>query len=187
MTQYSQQVVLDQLKKVLIDALGPEAQNIDVNDFLTRMDQSRHLMDGNHRLMDILGISKEKMDVLYAIAYNLYKNRKFEKAQNIFSVLCICDPLNVDYWTGQANTLKNQQAYDLAIPGYHTLIKLRPSNLTYYLDLAECFLHLQQKEGAKNCLEALLLIADNPDLRKETPNAQVIIERAKDLLKNIKL
>ncbi|MDR0755997.1 MAG: tetratricopeptide repeat protein [Puniceicoccales bacterium] len=174
--------VAEKIKEELVSVMGSKAENVDPEMIQLSLDVGKKLATGEMRLADAFNIPKDKLNVMYAIAYDLYSNDKYEKALGIFNMLCIYDPLNVDYWQGVGATYKMLKQYELAAAAYGTLVKLRSTQMSYYLDLAECFLQLKQVENAKNCLEGVILMGEADNLKNRGNNCEAHVQRAKALL-----
>jgi type III secretion system low calcium response chaperone LcrH/SycD len=174
--------VAEKIKEELVSVMGSQAENLDPEMIQLSLDLGDKLAKGEIRLADALSIPKDKLNAMYAIAYDLYSNDKYEKAVNIFGMLCLYDPLNIDYWQGLGATHKMLKHYDLAALAYSTLIQLRSTQMSYYLDLAECFLQMKQVENAKNCLQGALLIGEADNLKNRGSNCEAHVQRAKALL-----
>ncbi len=175
-------IIQTELKKTL----GADANHIteeDINLSLTLGDQ---LSQGKIRLKDALNISDEHMEVLYTIAYESYVRGKLEDAYKTFTLICSYDPSKVKYWEGLGLTQKLLKKYDEAIISYFILIQLRALKISYYLDLAECFLKLGQKEPSMQCCEAIIIMAKDPTYAQENKDANICLDKANKLLKSLK-
>ncbi|MDR0647114.1 MAG: tetratricopeptide repeat protein [Puniceicoccales bacterium] len=174
--------IAEKMKEEIVAFMGPEAENVDPEMIQLSLELGNKLAKGEIRLADAFNIPKEKLNIMYAIAYDLYNNNKYEKAVGIFSVLCLYDPLNIDYWQGLGATYKLLKQYDLAAAAYSTLIQLRSTQMSYYLDLAECLLQTKKIEEAKKCLQGVLSIGESDDLKNRGNNCEAHVQRAKALL-----
>ncbi|MDR1665714.1 MAG: tetratricopeptide repeat protein [Puniceicoccales bacterium] len=125
---------------------------------------SAAVAQGKITLGEALAIPKDKLEIMYATAYNLYNNDKYEKASTIFNVLCLYEPGNLDYWIGLGACQKLLNRYEGALISYHTILTLNPTYFTGYLELAECLFKLEQLPAAKKVIEAMLELAKNTDL-----------------------
>ena len=56
-------------------------------------------------------------------------------------------------------------------------------NKSYYLDLAECFIKINQPENAKQCCEMVVFMAGNETFKEENLDAKDCLERAQKLQK----
>ncbi|MDR1254477.1 MAG: tetratricopeptide repeat protein [Puniceicoccales bacterium] len=174
--------VAEKMKEEMVAFMGPKAENVDPEMIQLSVELGDKLAKGEIRLADALSIPKEKLNIMYAIAYDLYDNNKYEKAVNIFNMLCLYDPLNTDYWQGLGATQKLLKKYELAALAYSTLIQLRNTQMAYYLDLAECLLQMERIEDAKKCLQGILSIGESNELKNHGTNCEAYVQRAKALL-----
>ena len=175
-------LILTELKK----ELGPAASHLTEEIVDLNINFGQQLSQGKVLLKDVLNISDEHMETLYALAYNYYQKNKYEDARKLFTLLCTYDPLKYKYWEGASATARLLNSYQEAIIAYGALLQLRPMKLSYYNELAECFLKIDQKDNAKQCCEAVLAADDAEDFRKENPDMATCIAKAKSLLKALK-
>lgn len=172
-------LILTELKK----ELGPDASHLTEEIIDLNINLGQQLSQGKVRLKDVLSISDEHMETLYAIAYNYYQKNKYEDAKKLFTLLCTYDPLKYEYWEGISATSRLLNEPKEAIMAYSALLQLRPMKISYYNELAECFFKLNQKDNAKQCCEAVLIAGGSDDFRKENPDIDTCVNKAKGLLK----
>ncbi len=172
-------LILTELKK----ELGPSAAHLSEDVIDLNLNLGQQLAEGKVRLKDVLNIPDQHMETLYAIAYNYYQKNKYEDAKKLFTLLCTYDPLKYKYWEGASATARLLNNYQEAIMAYGALLQLRPMKISYYNELAECFLKLNQKDNAKQCCEAVLVAGPSEDFRKENPDMDACVAKAKNLLK----
>ena len=98
-------------------------------------------------------------------------------------MLCIYDPVEAKYWEGLGATLKLLKKYNEAICAYHALTQIHALKISYYLDLAECFLKINQPENAKHCCEIIIFMAKNETFKAANKDAASCLEKAKKLQK----
>lgn len=172
-------ILLAELQK----ALGPEVKNISEEAIKNCIDISELISQGKMRIKDALQIPDKHMEMLYAVAYNFYQDNKFEQASKIFTMLCTYDPVEVKYWEGLGATLKLLKRYNEAVCAYYALTQLHALKISYYLDLAECFMKMNQPETAKQCCEMVIFMAENETIKVENLDAAACLERAQKLQK----
>ncbi len=160
------------------------AQNDSSNAELEQLSQeiSEALAKGEMTLKEAFDMPQDKLDMMYALAYDLYQNDKYEKATKIFNVLCIYDPLKLDYWLGLGACQKMLEQYEGAIMAYHTVLSLDPSNFVSYLDMAECLFKLKQLPAAKKFVEAMLLMSKDGKLVPSTDRNRAALQKAQVMM-----
>lgn len=174
-------IILTELKK----ELGPSAAHLTEEVIDLNINLGKQLSEGKVRLKDVLNISDQHMETLYAIAYNYYQKNKYEDAKKLFTLLCNYDPLKYKYWEGVSATARLLNQPQEAIMAYGALLQLQPMKISYYNELAECLLKLNQKDNAKQCCEAVLVAEQSEDFQKENPDMDVCATKARSLLKVI--
>ena len=179
MATVTPKILLAELQKVF----GPATQNLTEETIKNCFEIGEQLSKGKMRIKDVLQIPDKHMEMLYAIAYNFYQGKKIEKANKIFTMLCTYDPLTTKYWEGFAATFRVQKKYNEAIAAYHMLTQLDALKISYYIDLAECFIKIDKPETAKQCCEAVIFMAGNETFKAENPDAAVCLQKAQSLKK----
>ena len=172
-------ILLAELQK----EFGPEAQNLTEETVKLCLDVGEQLSQGKVRVRDVLQIPDEHLEMLYAVAYNFYQDNKIEQASKIFVMLCTYDPVESKYWEGLGATLKLLKRYNDAVCVYYILTQLHALKISYYLDLAECFLKMNQPEAAKQCCELIIFMAENETFKAENTDAASCLEKAQRLQK----
>lgn len=172
-------ILLAELQK----EFGSEAQNLKEETVKNCIDIGEQISQGKMRIKDVLQIPDKHMEMLYAIAYNFYQDNKIEQASKIFTMLCTYDPVSVKYWEGLGATMKLLKKYNEAICVYHILAQLHALKISYYLDLAECFIKINQPETAKQCCEMVIFMAGNETFKEENPDAADCLVKAQNLQK----
>lgn len=114
-------------------------------------------------LKDIQGISEEAMEGMYAHAYHFYRQGKLDEAERYFSMLCMYDLNNPDFFTGLAAVHQLRGNYQKACDIY-ALAYIMADN-----DLAPMFYSGQCQLMQGNALKALqcfrLVIKESTDLK----------------------
>lgn len=128
----------------------------------------------------ILDISKEETDALYALGHNKYQDGDYEAAQEIFNMLCRLSPLEPDYMRALGSTLQLLKRYEDALAAYGAVISVDLDDADASLHAGECLLHLGRRDQAKQALEGCQIQAkENSEKYAET------LEKADSLLAKI--
>ncbi len=133
-------------------------------------------------LGDLVGLDPDKLEVLYAYAYNLYNSGQYENAEKIFRALVVYDATVSKYWIGLAACRENQKSYVEAAELYAmgaTMTGLDDPAPLYYSAL--CRLKADQKNIAIDALEFLALVG-----KENKPQDVEIKAKAKSLLETLK-
>ncbi|MCF6455659.1 SycD/LcrH family type III secretion system chaperone [Pseudoalteromonas sp. MMG024] len=113
-----------------------------------------------HELVDL---SKEQMESLYAVAFNLYQTNRMSEAEQVFKMLVLCDHLNVKYQIGLGATRQAQGKYEEAAETYSmaTLIDAEEPKLAFHS--GECHLALGDLERAEAGFTGTLVRCEGRD------------------------
>jgi tetratricopeptide (TPR) repeat protein len=136
------------------------------------------LSRGEMTLKELLPSIKQNAQLIYAAAYEFYQKDQFEKAYNLFTMLCIYDPKNTKYLEGLAVTAKLLKKYNEALFAWYTLTEVDPIKLSYYLDLAEMFYRIHQIEAAVKCCEVIERLAQEEPFKSENDDIEMCRKKA---------
>lgn len=131
---------------------------------------------------DFLGMNSEKLEIIYAIGYNLYESDKYEDAKSIFKALCLFDGTISKFWIALAAAEEQLHEFAEAAENY-TKASLTGGlqNPELPFKAAQCFLRLNRTEDAKGALELAAVIGDD-----DNQDVLEIRNKAIDLLHLIK-
>ncbi len=133
-------------------------------------------------LGDLVGLDSDKLEILYAYAYNLYNSGQYVDSEKIFRALVVFDATVSKYWVGLAACRENQKSYVEAAELYAmgaTMTGLDDPAPLYYS--AICRLKANQKDIAIDALEFLGLTG-----KENNPHDIEIKAKAKSLLETLK-
>lgn len=117
------------------------------------------------------------MESIYAVAYHLYMNKKYDDAMKIFQFLCFYDHYNSKYYLGFGSCLYMQGDYERALDylGFATI--LNKDEMTALLYAGKCHLKLNNKEHAMLAFQAVVDWAgDNPACTADKKAAEKLID-----------
>ncbi|MGL4721793.1 MAG: hypothetical protein ACRCV3_00640 [Desulfovibrionaceae bacterium] len=135
---------------------------------------------GEASLKDELKISDEALEAIYFLGYTKYKNRRYQDAIDIFSLIVTMDPFHYNGLFGLASSNQMIKAYEAAVYYYFMAAPFAGGNPAPRFHAAESLLALQEKQIAVETFESVI---------KETKDKQLYkayIERAETILANIK-
>ena len=106
------------------------------------------LIESGCTLRDIQGLTNENMEGLYALAYSEYNQGKYDKAQELFQLLCQLDHLEKKYWVGLGATRQMLKDYSNAIDAYSVAVMFDLNDPVPPMHAAECHLASGNREEA---------------------------------------
>ncbi len=164
-------------------------KNLDKYDFLLDGIEEKEavknlvgLLEKGATLGNLVGLDSDKLEVMYAYAYNLYSSGQYADAEKIFRALVIYDGSITKYWIGLAACRENQKAFAEAAELYAmgaTMGGLDDPEPMYYSAL--CRLKADQKENAVAALEFVGIMGNGVK-----PHDLQIKAKAKALLETLK-
>jgi len=124
----------------------------------------------------IRGLSPEHMEAIYSVAYNLYKNGRYEDALKVFKFLCLHDHLQGKFWMGLGATQQMLKQFKQAGTTYGYAYMLDSDNPQIPLHAADCFLADGNLPHAESALNLVI------ELTQNRPQHNAVRERAQVLL-----
>jgi len=135
-----------------------------------------HFMKEGGVLRDVRGITKEQMEAIYSVAFNLYRAGKYEDAEKVFKFLCFFDHLEKKFWMGFGAAQQAQKKYETAINAYAYAAVLDVKDPRAPLQAADCHIALGNTAQAESALHAVI------EFSGDQPEMASFKERAKTLL-----
>lgn len=127
-------------------------------DSISHTDLAKLLEGNTSRPFDL---SDESIAALYTIAYELYRNSKWEEAKKVFLFLTHAEPLERKHWMGLAASTQMLKDFAAAIEYYSVAAIQDPNDPYVHWHAAECFFALNDTSKAKIALESALTVAKN--------------------------
>ncbi len=107
------------------------------------------------------GLSKEDLDALYVIAYNLYSEKKYQEAVQIFETITFYNHFDRRGWTGAAACYQMLGRYSDAIVAYSSSSLIDVQDPLPIFHSVECYIALKRYSEALSALEAIQLLTKN--------------------------
>jgi type III secretion system low calcium response chaperone LcrH/SycD len=132
---------------------------------------------GESTLAEVLKLSSEELEALYAMAYNQYEHRKYDEARRIFAMLTLFAPTSYTYTLGLALSVYRTGDLGEAATAFAHCLLLDPLRPEAYLYHAECMFRLGHMESVRESLEqAVLLSEDEEEFAHLHSRARVMLE-----------
>ena len=126
-------------------------------------------------LRELKGVSRDELEAVYQVAYQLYSGGDYEKARKLFEFLCFFDHLERKYWLGMGGCRQMLKQYEPAIEAYSLAMLLDSNDPLPPFHAAECHIALGNRDAAISGLTAAL------EWSTEGSEHQALRERAKAL------
>lgn len=101
---------------------------------------------------EALGADEPLLKKLYAHAYRTLQIGQFERARDLFFVLCALDGATMDHWLGYGICLKSSGQIRLALMALQFAARLAPVSPAPHLHLLELFIREQRWDEAQLAL-----------------------------------
>lgn len=120
-------------------------------------------------------LSSEATDSLYAIAYELYRNGKYDAARHFFHYLALKDPMDRRCLIALAACHQMLKEYKLAIEYYSIAAIQKPEDPYAHWYAAECFHSLGVVKEAFEALESARIVAEkSPEYASLIPQIKMM-------------
>ncbi len=129
-------------------------------------------------LGDIKGFTPEEVEAVYALAYNLFQQQKYEDAEKLFQFLCFYEHLDKRFWMGLGGCRQHLKQYEGAIDAYSVLGMLDMENPYPPLHAADCYVALGDMEKAESALEAAIHWSGDDDRYQEVKSRAALLLEA---------
>lgn len=137
---------------------------------------ARRVAEGVTTLQEELGLDERALEAVYALAFNLYEQGKYEDARKIFGFLLILNPLVHKYWFGLASVCRMAGDRERAAAGYFLSTMTDAGRPEPYLYLAECLAALGDREGAAETLKKAVAAAETAGSARIGRRAAIMLE-----------
>jgi type III secretion system low calcium response chaperone LcrH/SycD len=104
-------------------------------------------------------LSGDAVKVLYAMAYQLYRNGKYSDAKQFFRYLTLTQPEQRHFWMGLAACQQMLKEYNQAIESYSVAAIQEPNDPYVHWYAADCFWANGQLEEGHNTLKSAISTA----------------------------
>jgi TolA-binding protein len=144
---------------------------------------ARQIAAGEFNIKEYYGFTDEGLEAIYAIGYEMYQHKQYEKAKDIFVLLTMLDPSSVKYLSAAGSACFSLEDFQNAAVFFRfTLLggeAFTPKNL---MRLAECTLKLGNFEETKMHLQETVRLSQT-DVFKDDKDSQMCSARAAMMLK----
>lgn len=101
-------------------------------------------------------LSNADTEAVYALAYQMVQQARYETALRYFSLLTLYRPTDVKYLRGLALCWRMLERYDQALHVYSFLATIDPDEPRHSLDIAECLLLKRDLDEARQTVEMVI-------------------------------
>jgi type III secretion system low calcium response chaperone LcrH/SycD len=108
----------------------------------------KHLTAGS------LSFSEDARKGLYATAFHLYQNGKYQEAVDCFRILVLIDAPERNHWMGYAATLQMLKRYEEALYAYSVAAIMKPEDPHAHIYAANCCFSSEQIERGLQALDS---------------------------------
>lgn len=117
-------------------------------------------------LQEQMDIPWEWMDRAYAVGNQLFDNKRYAEAEDVYYFLCHMQPSVFDYWLGQATCQHVLGKFQTAIDTYAMSLILNPDSALVFFQMADCFLHMSEKERSLKSLDFCIECTEDDETQK---------------------
>jgi type III secretion system low calcium response chaperone LcrH/SycD len=132
-----------------------------------------------HMPKDILNLSDQQIEGLYAQAYNFYQTGRFKDALQIFRLLIMLNANEQKYILGLAACQHMLKEFKNAVDAYTLCSILDPESPIAYYHMSDCFLEMKDPYSAIVALDMAIKRSG------AKPEFQMLKDRAKMTMENL--
>ena len=107
------------------------------------------------------GVSEQDLDALYLMAYNLYSDKKYQEALQIFEAIAFYNHFDKRGWIGSAACCQMLRRYKDAILCYSCASLIEGQDPLPLSHAVECYIALKRYAEARSAIESVLLLTSN--------------------------
>lgn len=111
--------------------------------------------------------SEKEAERFYAFGYSLYAAGSFQKAAEVFEVLCFRKPLEYPHWFGLASSFQESGCYEKAVNAWAMAAILDRLSPHPHFHAAECCFSLGRVQEAETALRTALERAEDYPLLQD--------------------
>lgn len=149
------------------------------------LDVATHILDGTFDIKEYYGITNEGLEAIYAAGYEFYKNKKYDKAQQTFSILCFLDNTSKKFYYSLGAASFMLQQYQVAEIAFRMSLMVGNYTLNVFMRLAECCLLSGKIENAVEFLEEIIRLSGVNTFKDDKESLELSV-RASMILEGIK-
>ncbi|MCF7729196.1 MAG: tetratricopeptide repeat protein [Chthoniobacterales bacterium] len=123
-------------------------------------------------------ISSRQIESLYALGFELYGAGEFEKAADLFRLLCLYDPEKPRNWIALGGANQQRRAYQSAIAAFGMASFQDPLSPEPRLYAAHSFIDLKELPAALEVTKQALQLCENREDKKEVQSRAVALFQA---------
>lgn len=106
------------------------------------------------------GVSEKDLDALYVMAYNLYAEKKYQEALQIFQAIVFYNHFDKRGWIGTGACCQLLHRYRDAISSYAYASLINSEDPLPLFHAIECYIALKSYDEARSAIEAMLLLTE---------------------------
>lgn len=141
-------------------------------------------MDNGHMPKDIMNLSDQQMEGLYAQAYNFYQTGRYKESIQIFRLLIMLNANDIKYSMGLGACLHMMKDYKNAAQTYTLCSILDANDPIPYYHMSDCFLGMKDPYSAIVALEmAIKRAGDRPEFKTLKDRSLITMNNLKNEIK----
>nr|NGY95994.1 hypothetical protein [Neochlamydia sp. AcF84] len=167
----------EQIKKA-VESLGEQLKN-DASQEKNVTQLADEFFKNGHMPKDLLNLSDQQVEGLYAQGYNFYQTGRYKDAVQVFRLLIMLNANEAKYILGLASCFHMMKEYKNAVDTYTICCVLDPENPIPYYHMSDCFVAMKDPYSTIIALEMAIKKAGNK------PEFQMLKDRALLTIKHL--
>ncbi|MDR1256061.1 MAG: tetratricopeptide repeat protein [Puniceicoccales bacterium] len=145
------------------------------------------IVDGTFDVKEYYGLNDASVEAIYAVGHEFYRNKKYTKALQIFSMLCFIDNKSKRFYYACGATAFMMKQYAYAEFGYRAALTVGDYSPNLFMRLAEACLAQNKIQEGKEYLEEVLRLSKLDEFKNDEfteqalGRATIILERLENV------
>ncbi|MFZ4116387.1 MAG: tetratricopeptide repeat protein [Chthoniobacterales bacterium] len=139
---------------------------------------SSHDLEHQETLPQKVNVTERQLEALYTLGFELYNTDNFEKAADLFRLLCIYEPQRTRNWIALGGANQNIKDYNAAIAAFLIASLQEPLSPEPRLYAAHSFIDIMNLPAALDSAQKALQLCENREDKKEVESRALSLLQA---------
>jgi type III secretion system low calcium response chaperone LcrH/SycD len=127
-----------------------------------------------------VNVTGRQLEALYTLGFELYSTGNFEKAADLFRLLCLYEPQRTRNWIALGGANQNRKDYNAAIAAFLMASLQQPLSPEPRLYAAHSFIDIMNLPAALDSVQKALQLCENREDKKEVQSRALLLFQALD-------
>ncbi|CAM3876219.1 SycD/LcrH family type III secretion system chaperone [Bordetella bronchialis] len=139
------------------------------------MGLARGILESGRPLGDALGIAGDDRTALYAVAYELYANKRYDMAQHLFAQLVLYDHQDPRYMKGLAAATQMLGDHEQAVRMYTVAALMDIGDPAVVMHAGDCFRQMGRRAKAIESFDLARAMCSRPEHQEVKRRCEAVL------------